>query len=64
MENEREKVPGKEFEDSTGSKNEILAETSLEKGSQDEADLLYTHKPENQGNGIQWNSTFCRKIGR
>ena len=30
----------------------------------DEEDLLYTHKPKNQGSSMQWNSTFCRKPGR
>lgn len=30
----------------------------------DEKDLLYTHKPENRGSSMQWNSAFCRKPGR
>ncbi|HOW15677.1 hypothetical protein [Methanosarcina sp.] len=29
----------------------------------DEEDLLYTHKPENQGSSMQWNSAFCRRPG-
>ncbi|MEL7664806.1 MAG: hypothetical protein AAGU10_11855 [Methanosarcina mazei] len=29
----------------------------------DEEDLLYTHKPENRGNSMQWNSAFCRRPG-
>jgi len=34
-----------------------------DENSKDEEDLLYTHKPENRGSGIQWNSTFYRKSG-
>ena len=30
----------------------------------DEEDLLYTHKPESQGNEMRWNTTLCRKLGR
>lgn len=30
----------------------------------DEEDLLYTHKSENQRSSMQWNSAFCRKPGR
>ncbi len=29
----------------------------------DKEDLLYTHKPENQGNSMQWNTAFCRRPG-
>jgi hypothetical protein len=29
----------------------------------DEEDLLYTHKPENRGSSMQWNSAFCRRPG-
>lgn len=29
----------------------------------DDDDLLYTHKPENRGSSMQWNSAFCRKPG-
>lgn len=28
-----------------------------------EEDLLYTHKPENRGSSMQWNSAFCRRPG-
>jgi hypothetical protein len=38
-------------------------EENHEEDSKEEEDLLYTHKPENRGNGIQWNSTFYRKPG-
>jgi hypothetical protein len=38
-------------------------EEAPENNAKDEEDLLYTHKPENRGNGIQWNSTFYRKPG-
>lgn len=29
----------------------------------EEEDLLYTHKPENRGSSMQWNSVFCRRPG-
>lgn len=29
----------------------------------DEEDLLYTHKPENRGSSMQWNSAFCKRPG-
>jgi len=29
----------------------------------DEEDLLYTHKSENRGSSMQWNSAFCRRPG-
>jgi hypothetical protein len=68
MENEREKMPEKETpeqeQDKIVSKSETLEEANPEKNSQDnEEDLLYTHKPENRGGSIQWNSAFCRKPG-
>ena len=34
-----------------------------EENPKDDEDLLYTHKPENQGSSIQWNSAFCRRPG-
>lgn len=44
--------------------NETLEEANSEKKPQnDEEDLLYTHKPENGGSRMQWNSAFCRKPG-
>lgn len=33
------------------------------KNNDDEEDLLYTHKPENRGGSMQWNSAFCRRPG-
>lgn len=73
--NEREKIPEKENptqeQDKRVLKSETLEEANPanpanpEKNPQDdEEDLLYTHKPENRGGGIQWNSAFCRKPGR
>lgn len=44
--------------------NIATREENQEDNSKDEEDLLYTHKPENRGNGIQWNSTFCRRPGK
>lgn len=39
-------------------------EENLENNSKnDEEDLLYTHKPANQGSSMQWNSAFCRRPG-
>lgn len=35
-----------------------------ENDCKEEEDLLYTHKPESRDSSIQWNSNFCRKIGR
>jgi hypothetical protein len=44
--------------------NNVVHEEVLEKNSKDnEEDLLYTHKPENRGSSMQWNSAFCRKPG-
>jgi hypothetical protein len=43
----------------------IPVEKNSENNSEnDDEDLLYTHKPKNQGSSMQWNSTFCRKPGR
>lgn len=47
-----------------GEKDNITKkEENLEDNSKDDEDLLYTHKPENRGSGMQWNSAFCRKPG-
>jgi hypothetical protein len=67
--NEREKIPDKETleqeQDEIASIGETLEEADPEKKPQDdEEDLLYTHKTENRGGSIQWNSAFCRKTGR
>lgn len=69
MGNEREKMPEKETpeqeKDKRVSKYETSEEANPEKNPhEDEKDLLYTHKPEKRGGGIQWNSAFCRKPGR
>ena len=54
MEKEKEGIQKKE----AGKK---ISENSVEP---DEEDLLYTHKPESQGNEMRWNTTLCRKPGR
>jgi adenine-specific DNA methylase len=75
MEKGRGKVPKKEIpeqeQEKIVSKSETIVEASPEtnlrnneSSQNDDEDLLYTHKPENQGSGIQWNSAFCRKPGR
>ncbi|MDR7665841.1 hypothetical protein RG963_08660 [Methanosarcina sp. Z-7115] len=44
--------------------NNVVQEEVLENNSKDnDEDLLYTHKPENRGSSMQWNSAFCRKPG-
>jgi hypothetical protein len=44
--------------------NNVVEEEVLENNSKDnDEDLLYTHKPENRGSSMQWNSAFCRKPG-
>ncbi|MGA9187872.1 MAG: hypothetical protein WB014_04730 [Methanosarcina sp.] len=49
--------------------NNVVQEEVLESNSKDndskdnDEDLLYTHKPENRGSSMQWNSAFCRKPG-
>ena len=64
MENESEKMPEKELQDRIALKSETLEEANPEKNLQnDEEDLLYTHKPENRGSSMQWNSAFCRRPG-
>lgn len=42
---------------------ETLSEKKNKNNQEDEEDLLYTHKPENQSNSMQWNSAFCRRPG-
>jgi hypothetical protein len=69
MKKEKENMPAKKIpeqeQDEIGSNSESLEEEKLEKASlDDEEDLLYTHKSENRGSSIQWNSAFCRKTGR
>jgi hypothetical protein len=62
--NESEKIPEKELQDRIALKSETLEEAKHEKNLQkNEEDLLYTHKPENQGSSMQWNSAFCRRPG-
>lgn len=57
-------MPKKELQDKVVSKNELLEEANPRKNPQnDEEDLLYTHKPENRGRSMQWNSAFCRRPG-
>ena len=68
MKKERENMPAKKIpeqeQDKVGSNSESLEEEKSEKAPQDdEEDLLYTHKPENRGSSIQWNSAFYRKQG-
>ncbi|MDW5550423.1 hypothetical protein [Methanosarcina sp.] len=44
-------------------KDAVLEEKKPEDNSKNDEDLLYTHKPENRGNSMQWNSAFCRRPG-
>ena len=63
-ENESEEMPERELQDRIALKSETLEEANHEKNLQnDEEDLLYTHKPENRGSSMQWNSAFCRRPG-
>ncbi|BAW30393.1 MAG TPA: hypothetical protein PK669_00550 [Methanosarcina thermophila] len=42
----------------------MLEEENPESDSKDEEeDLLYTHKSEDRGSSMQWNSAFCRRPG-
>ena len=50
-------------QDKIVSKSETLEATHEKKSQHDEGDLLYTHKPENRGSSMQWNSAFCRRPG-
>jgi hypothetical protein len=44
--------------------NAVPEEESSENNPEnEEEDLLYTHKPENPGSSMQWNSAFCRRPG-
>lgn len=45
-------------------KNNLPEEENSEKNELDEEDLLYTHKSENRGNEMRWNTSLCRKSGR
>ncbi len=45
-------------------KDTLPEEINANNQEDDEEDLLYTHKPENRGSSMQWNSAFCRKPGR
>jgi len=45
-------------------KKKAEEECSKDSVGPDEEDLLYTHKPESQGNEMRWNTTLCRKPGR
>lgn len=42
----------------------IMPTEKTKSNCKDEEDLLYTYKPESRNSSIQWNSNFCRKIGR
>ena len=58
------KMSETETQDRIASEDEILEETNPETNSEnDDEDLLYTHKPENRGSSMQWNSAFCRRPG-
>ena len=57
MEDEKDTLPEGEPSEKEGKYSE--------KDRQDnDEDLLYTHKPESQGNEMRWNTTLCRKPGR
>lgn len=44
-------------------KDTLPEEKNANNPGDEEEDLLYTHKPENRGSSMQWNSAFCRKPG-
>jgi hypothetical protein len=45
-------------------RNVVQQEESSENGSKnDEEDLLYTHKPQSQGNNMQWNPSLFKRPG-
>ncbi len=45
-------------------KDALLEEKNLNNQEDDDEEyLLYTHKPENRGNSMQWNTAFCRRPG-
>ena len=47
-----------------GKEKDALSEGKNSENQEDEEeDLLYTHKPENLGNSLQWNTAFCRRPG-
>jgi hypothetical protein len=59
-----EKETSEKKQDKIVSKNEVSEEANPENSSQNDGeDLLYTHKPENRGSSMQWNSAFCRRPG-
>jgi len=58
-----EKETSEKEQDKTVSKSERLEANPGKISQNDEEDLLYTHKPENRGSNMQWNSTFCRRPG-
>ena len=59
-----EKETSEKEQDKIVPKNEVSEEANPENSSQnDDKDLLYTHKPENRGSSMQWNSAFCRRPG-
>ena len=58
-----EKETPEQEHDKTVSKSENLEANPEKKPQNDEEDLLYTHKPENRGNSMQWNSAFCKRPG-
>ncbi len=43
--------------------NKAVVKDPESNSKDDDEDLLYTHKPENRGSTMQWNSAFCRKPG-
>lgn len=57
MEDEKDTLPEGEPSEKEGKYSE------KDRQGNDE-DLLYTHKPESQGNEMRWNTTLCRKPGR
>lgn len=70
-ENENKKASQMETLDRIILKAEVLEEinsgnpeANSKISSEDDEDLLYTHKSENKSNSIQWNSTLCRRAGR
>lgn len=44
-------------------KDSLPEEENTNNPDEEEEDLLYTHKPENRGSSMQWNSAFCRRPG-
>ncbi len=44
-------------------KDRLPEEKNANNPKDDDEDLLYTHKPENRGSSMQWNTAFCRRPG-